>query len=191
MTRNKRGRRGLRSMVAKMISKSEEPKRYSFSYANSGIGTSAGAIVNDVLDSVVAGTNSNQRVGHEIKTTGFYAQFMLKYNAAASPTPQVVRVILVQRRDRLSSLDLDGVGVASVIDPDRYIILYDRMISLVQNGDTHFKRFTIKRKFNRKIRYDATTGSPVTNGLQLYLVSDNNTNKPTLDGHLIIHYKDR
>lgn len=183
-------RRSVRSIVKSMIMKQEEPKRYSYAWANSGIGTSASAIENEVLSYIVAGTGANQRIGHEIRTTGFYAQFMLKYNVSATPTPQVVRALLVQAKCSDDKLSLDSCGVDSVIDPDRYVVLYDRMISLVQNGDSHFTRFTIKKKFRRKIRYDSSTLAPVTNALQLYIVSDNNTNKPSLSGHYVIHFKE-
>ena len=190
MSKYRKRRQSLRSMVKKMIRKNEEPKRYSYAYANSQVGTSANAIANQVLSNIVAGTNSNQRIGHEIRTTGFYGQFVLKYNASASPTPQVMRIVLVQKRESGDSLQTDGLGTDSVIDPDRYIVLYDRMITIVQNADSHFKRITIKRKYHRKCRYDATTGEPVSNGLEFYVVSDNNTNKPSLSGHWVMHFKE-
>lgn len=182
----------IRKLIKSELNKQIERKRQSQAYAATGIGTAANAVTSHVYAQIAAGTSSAGRIGHIINATGFYAQFVIKVNTAAALNTQVVRIVLVEiKGDQDSTLYSDALGVASVIDADRYNVLYDRMISFTKNTDSGTQRVIIKRKLrNKRIRYDAGSGNPVNNGLYLYLVSDDNTNKPTLDGHYLIHYKD-
>lgn len=190
---SKNNQKKIRSLVKQELKRAIEPKRYSFTNTANTIGSPAnGPYSNKIFANIAQGVNSNQRVGHVLNASGFYAQYTFKH-AGVGPVTQVLRVVLVAPYDDASSLATDNLSTVSVIDPDRYQVLYDRMFTLTQDTDSQNKRIIIKRKFKRMVRYDsAATAAPVKGNLQLYIVSEEATavNKPTINGHWIIHYRD-
>lgn len=180
-----------KAQVNKMIESRQETKYYQSSWnaatiADQGIGGRFNALL-----PLVQGDDFDQRIGNTVLCTGLFGKLYF----SAADTTNVVRCIIYIAHDisdTLSTLTVHGLP-----DPNRFAIIYDKMIVLNSSG-ADVKALTIAKKFNRgrkkgiQVQFDADTATDHTkNDIQIMFVSDSGVvSHPTVSGTLRTYYKD-
>lgn len=149
----------------------------------------AGLGINQIVTSIVSGSEQYQRVGNEIEVTGFYGEFEFKL----ADTTNHVRCILYTPKDISGpTMAFDGVDVNSVYDTDKYNVWFDKHCVLNSTKNNCVVKLKHKFKYPMKVRYkDQTGGSEVKNRLILYIISDSTASPhvPAI-GYWRLFYKD-
>lgn len=184
-----RKKQSFAKRVTKVIQNQSERKRISKTWSGSGIQDPGRTPIEASLPfDIVAGTGSSNRIGHQIRATGLYGELYF----TAADTTNVVRLVVYKARKRGDTLSTDALSVYGTIDPDKYFVYTDKLITLSQSGSSYVSKKTIKLALRGlKIRYDTTTGFPLDNDITIYVVSDSLAiTDPTLHGHVILWYQD-
>lgn len=186
--------RAVRTFVQRKIQRNIETKFRLATYSGSNIPDSASTPINTLLNAVGQGDTQNARNGNQIFATGFYGKFVL----AAGDSTNIVRVVMYIPKDSQYTFYSSPPGITSLIDQDKFTVLYDRYISL----DTYNpqKVLTIARKWNRGSRRGiqcqysgtgSTESDPSKNPIYIYFVSDSSAvAHPTVTGNFRLYFKD-
>lgn len=166
-----------------------ERKHYSQVNTGTNIGTGATTPVEFNLGAlIVSGANEGQRVGNSIKCIRLKLDYFFQTTAVSAIN--MVRMLVLRAKNSASSPTVDGVLFNSVIDPDVYHVLFDRMIPLVEGTSTEVMRVQKILKLNYKLDYSATTGDPENQDLIIYFASNVSANRPSLSGGFNLTYID-
>lgn len=173
----------IRQFVQSKINVNQETKHVNSNVVSLGISSTATNV--DVLN-IAQGTDRFERVGNDIRVTGFYGRFQMIGGDATN----VIRAIMYIPKD--PSATLTGANTYGLIDPNVATILYDRLHVTTLNGP-NTKVFTMAKKFKGKglhVEWD-DTGTIKKNRIRLLFVSDSGASlHPTLDYHWACYYKD-
>lgn len=191
----KRRRKGVtRAQVQKMINSNIETKFHTNSWSSSGIQDVGRTPIDADLNNVAVGTGAANREGHQISLTGLYGKFVV----TGADATNIVRVILYIPKDPTSSLSsVGGIGISTLIDQDRFTVMYDKYFTTTSNGPNQ-KVFTIARKWNKGSRkgiqtqfYGGASTDFAKNRLKLYVVGDSGAvSDPSLTGNIRCYFKD-
>lgn len=139
----------------------------------------------DVLN-IAQGTDRFERLGNEIRVTGFYGKFQM----IGGDSTNVIRAIMYIPKD--PSATLTGANTYGLIDPNVATVLYDRLHTTTLNGP-NTKVFTIAKKFRGRglpVQWD-DTNTLKKNRIRLLFVSDSGAvDHPTLSYHWACYFKD-
>ena len=169
---------GIRQEVKKQLSKYSETKCKWLPLDETAITTLTQFYAYDPLV-ITQGLQPDQRIGNEIRLSGFHSRLMFKSNA---DTNTWVRLALVKTYDetqitsssyiledangaQLRPMDVTGLNlIYHPFDKQRIQVLYQRVIKLAPNTSVDAKDITMIRRFvklhNMKIQYEGNnTGS--------------------------------
>lgn len=158
------------------------------------------------VNCAVNANDVNGRVGDKLNATGLF--FNIGFSPETSPTtvqiPCFFRILIVRHNDS-GSVGLSNVlqqtiaGMTSITSPykndneGRLKVIYDRVMSTNDYMAIPLIRRKIRFK-NMPVHFDAgSTGSPVKNGLRLYIFTnevDASYNIPQINVYWRVFYKD-
>lgn len=177
--------RSVSRQIKAYMKKNVEKKRISYVH-DTTISTTAADFA--LCDSIVGGTGSNNRVGHEIRATGWFSELYF----IVADTTNMVRVVIYVPASPTVTLASLSLSVTSIIDPDKFRVLYDRLVPLSSVGANYIKKLRIKLNLrNLPIRYDGSTGAPTRNQILMTYVSDSGAvSHPSIKGRTLLYYND-
>lgn len=195
MPRRRRAGRRKRTTFAQRVKqitlKQSETKRFdALNYSAATIDTTVG---NVALHNIPVGDTRDTRDGESIIIRSLSGRFVLGYNSLTTYQAQVVRVVLYhpyQQNDLLT-----GMNYASYIEPERYKVFFDKLITVSADNpikvfNTGFK-FWSKKRAGLHVRYTGGTGADISRGaLYFAIVSDHASNGPILNGRGSVFFKD-
>lgn len=190
--RRRRGK-GFRRAVNAVVRKSLEHKSKVVTFSNLAIPAASGASSATDIDftDIAQGLDTNNRVGRNIRVTGFFLKgFLTNYDAS-----NAYRLILYIPKDENTSLsNAPALGYNEIVDEEQYTILLDKWVATSDSG-VRCKPIQMKFRFKgrgMKIDYRGSAGSDcVGKHLYLYLVSDSGVaSHPTLNGEAVMWYTD-
>lgn len=188
MPRRRTANKGLKKMIKKMISGSQETKTNAaqFTPTISDVG------VNYDMSSIGGGTDQNQRVGNSYILTSY----RLKGGVFGSDSSNLVRIIIYVPKDA-THLIPTSTQPFDPVDLDRFTILSDRLITTASQGP-NCKLYNKVCLFNRgrrrgmRVQFtDSLASSVVKNRLLVYMVSDSSAaSHPVFKGWWRTYFKD-
>ncbi len=109
------------------------------------------------------GTSVNSRVGNSIQVSGFYGRVI--YDAAITTETQYMRLCVVSPRVTNNATAPIG-NMIGPIDPDDWIIWYDKTVPCPGTAGSGHGVLTFKKKFKpyMKTLYDTSSSASVTSG---------------------------
>lgn len=179
----------LKSYIQRQISSNQETKQADLSWDVVAI-PAAGSGLGYTMPAVAQGSSQNTRSGNLVYCTGMYGRLVF----SAADTTNLVRLIFYIPTDVDDTLSVD---IHSLIDQDKFTILYDRVITLNGGGnDTKYIQF--KRNFHKgkrkgiAVHFDGTGQTDYSrNIIKMYVVSDSDVaSHPTITGSMRTYYKD-
>lgn len=181
-----------KTQVKKMILRSSETKFHSETVSADSIGTVGN---NYTLSDIGQGDTANTRDGNQILTTGLYQRYIIsRTTIAGAADDTVLRVIAYI--PRASVADTLTVATNAFVDMDKFTVLSDKLFLLTENSP--LKQFTYKKSFKKGrslgmvTQWSSGTSTAWTkNPIKLYVVSDNNLNKPTFSMTSKTFFKDK
>lgn len=184
--------RAVARIAKRVVQSEQETKLQSFANVQQKIQPESGIPVDQQLCQVVQGPSQNNRIGSQITVTGLYMRNLME---GFSPG-DIMRLVLYVPRDPTDTLSADTITVGSLIDFDKYTVLYDRVFGFTQA--MNFRNVNIKRSFHRgrrsgiHVRFLTNSNTISKNNLRCYVVSNSSTpgNEPMLTYNWRIYYKD-
>lgn len=179
-----------RQKVRDVVNDDKETKRNASELNSTSITTT---VISHELTDISQGDGVAMRDGHEIYTRSYAARFVLEHNAAGS-TCQYVRFVLYTPKN-VDSLETT-MTYKSRIDPDDYIVYFDKLVRLDANNTCKVLKLG-KKWYNNKIpglltEYGSSTaGDLVRKNVVLAIVSSEATNSPTYEGYHTLFFKDK
>ncbi len=156
------------------------------------VGTSA-AVYN--LSNIAQGSDYNNREGNSILCQGLELRYSLESNFTAANTAFVRLIVVVDNDQRGADpvltdlLETTSAGL-SVCSPalhyinKRFTVLYDHTSALCTSAASASQYYSVPIKWNRHIKYSATTGVDTSNwegAIYLFTIGTNNTVPPTIN----------
>lgn len=187
--------RKFKKAVQQIISKNIETKTLGFGYINNPIGNSASGVNFSIdLTGISEGSGQLNRLGNNIHVTGLWSD--LTYTAGFGDVHSVIRCILYIPKD--ANDVISSVDIYSLVDLDKYTILYDDTINMVEDTSTHFQRRVKKWSFTRggkrgiSVQWHGNTALQFAkNPLRWYFVSNSGAvAHPTMSGRIRLYFKD-
>ena len=173
-------------------SQRQETKSRVLSYDAVDINDVAAAPIQTGISAVAQGISQNQRIGNSIRLTGFYSKFVV----ASADSSNIIRFILYFPRNPADTLA--GTDIHTLIDQDKFNVIYDRYHVVGTSGGPGVKGFTIARNFHRGVRkgievkfHGVNNTDYASAPLRMYIVSDSAAvPHPKLSGNLRLYFKD-
>lgn len=167
--------KNIKKYVAKAILSNEETK---FAHLSVVAQRAISVGVNYPILNVPQGNTQLNRIGNQLRCTGYHYDILLEANVNSAVTEPLmykalVRIIIYIPKDPTNTLS--GLNYADMPDMDKYTILSDDM--RVVNFSNGAKRLKISKKFKRPRiqQYDTTTStSCIKFNPSMYVVSDIN-----------------
>ena len=184
--------KNVRRYVSKKIAKMSETKSRLLSYDAQSV-TNFLSPISTALTAVEQGDTQNKRDGNQIMVTGFYSKWVL----AGADNTNIIRMILYWPKDPNGDLANDSVDIHTLIDQDKYNVIYDRYHTVGSQGPS-IKTWTVARNFHKGARNGIRcvfrgTGQTDygSSPLRMLIFSDSDAaSHPTLSGNLRLYYKD-
>lgn len=192
MKRNYRRKPALKRQIQRVINENRETKLKGYTYNLNPVGSQTLLPFDVNLTDISEGTAQLNRVGNQIRITGFFSKFTY---AAADDTNRM-RVVLYIPRDPSDILQTPTID--SLIDLDKFTILFDETINLVNGTSKDLVQKVMKKKFNKNDSkgilsiYNGPRGTDnAKNTLRIHWISDSEAlSHPTISGKMRIYYKD-
>lgn len=192
MKRNYRRKPALKRQIQRVINDNIETKLIGYTYSQNPVGSQTLLPFDVNLTNINEGTSQINRTGNQIRLTGFYS----KFTYAASDDTNRMRVVLYiprQADDVLSTPSID-----SLIDLDKYTILFDETINLVNGTSKDMVQKVMKKKFNKNDSkgilsiFSGRNGTDNSkNALKIHWISDSEAvSHPTVSGSMRLYFKD-
>ncbi len=190
-SRHKKSKYVTRRALPFLIQRQAEPKYNQSTVA--GLDFFASLPEENDLTSITTGTGRGDRIGNQIQVTGVYARgFFSPSHGGETPTDNayMARVILYTPREQSEVFD---VLPGELIDKERFVIWYDRLVPIPWTNQIDGGRFTIKKSFKpyMKVVYDTSVStSAVKNSLKILISTNSLLNLVTLDYHSTLYFRD-
>lgn len=192
MKRNYRRKPALKRQIQRVINDNLETKVKSYTYSLNPVGSQTLLPFDVNLTDIGEGTSQITRIGNQIRITGFYSKFTY---AAADDTNRMRVVLYIPRQ---ADTVLETSSIDSLIDLDRFTILFDETINLVNGTSKDLVQKVMKKKFNKNDSkgilsiYSGQRGTDnQKNALKIHWISDSQAvSHPTVSGSMRIYYKD-
>jgi hypothetical protein len=181
-------KRALPYLLARKAEKKYEDKVFDDSLI------SASPIVQN-MSLIAAGTSVNSRTGNVIQVTGIYGKFLFSNSLdATNPTNKAYygRVILWMPRGDISVTSLDA-DPGTNIDPDRYIVFFDKTVPIPWANSISNSMVTMKKSFKpyMNMTFDSSSNDSVEkNKLQVSIFSNTNAAIVECAGNIRMYYRD-
>lgn len=179
--------------VKKELKKNVEVKTVESSNAATSAGVytsflSAPIPVNVVLNNVNQGVARTQRIGDSILMKSLDLRIeLIAVQDVINPTSQQVRILVVYDKQANNAppgfnlfLSNDNAVTLSPANPayfDRYLVIIDERVSVVQDSNTRSVSLDFFRKLRLKVKYNATSGTTYENftsgSLTMWIVTNN------------------
>lgn len=172
-------RTNLTNFVKKVALRQSETKKFEYTVNERQLTTLTSPTVVDQLTVVPQGNGYQQRVGHEILTTGFSIRGFVN---TVAPVQQFIRIMVLVRNDAQSNpiddvledntgnhsaaTSGDVLKILRRVNTDKYKVLTDRVMKFgdgrAQQMYDDTKLFKIWIPYRKKLRFDAAQSVPPT-----------------------------
>lgn len=177
-------RRGYNKLARMARFWNVEFKKHQVTLADTAI-TNAGVVTQ--CSNIAVGTGYAERIGHSIKVTSLYARGTISKHASATATS--VRIMLVmdaQTNQAVFAVTdlLESAGIhtyRNIDNTSRFKVLADK--KLIVDSTTPKKFFSIFKKINQHVRFDASTSAiaDITQAsFAIVMIGSEATNEPTV-----------
>jgi len=141
------------------------------------------------LVNIGGGTSVNNRTGNAIQVSGFYGRLI--YEATLTGSAQWIRVVVYQARHPASAVS-PITDMVSPIDPEQFIIWYDRTLLCPQNAGNGHGVVTFKKKFKpyMKVLFDTSSGVSVQNNNLSFALASKTNMGALASWHIRTYFKD-
>ena len=192
MKRNYRRKPALKRQIQRVINDNIETKLIGYTYDKNPVGSQTLAPFDVNLTEINEGTSQINRTGNQIRLTGFYSKFTY---IAADDTNRIRVVLYIPRQ---ASAVLETTDIDSLIDLDKFTILFDETINLISGTSKDLIQKVMKKKFNKNDSkgilsiYSGRNGTDNSkNALKIHWISDSQAvSHPTVSGAMRLYYKD-
>lgn len=141
------------------------------------------------LTDIVQGASQTLRIGNAINVSGMYGRMAIFSNDVAAA--QFLRVIIYTPRI-ISSTVLPSASIQGMIDPDQFVVWYDKTFvpSFQQGSGLGF--FEIRKKWNpyMKVLYDNFGASTVSKNKILVELISAQSSGVSVTGTIRLYFKD-
>lgn len=189
--------------IAKKVDfRGKEAKRALVSTPTATYGTTWTQIVTG-LDTVVQGDSGTSRDGNVIHASSM--KLWLRMAQSTATPSNTIRVVVLREMDPggivAADLPSDGVfGATPAGKNSKYQVLASRTYNLVTPGLLNSAGPTyvapefykdIFQKLDYRMKYESnSTATPVRGATSVWVVSDNNSDKPTITAKAVMYYRD-